>query len=315
MLSDLPRPRASRRDAGRQRAVHAQDAFAALDQKPLQRARDMPAVLDRPHAFLAQAARPRAAVPRRPLAPDRTVCSPNNSPDVADTAAIVCERLWVSAPSTIMTFVHLHLDRVGHPADTACSGRCHAPIKSRPGIHDRRRATQRKAVRPRAADSLKESQLAAGRGAFTVRRTSPTRRIQTASLEALVPRLPQGSSGLAARPGARRAAVDVPKQQRPFRARAGAREQIEDLARCEPVCCPFLEYDVETTNDEVIFTVTNPSTGMERAGADVTLDAFDVLPTTRALATRACWSGSPTAAFTSARRARTGESCVSPRHP
>src|SRR4051812_50184964 len=35
---------------------------------------------------------------------------------------------------------------------------------------------------------------------------------------------------------------------------------------------------------------------MERADADVTLDAFDVLPTTRALATRACWSGSPTAA-------------------
>jgi hypothetical protein len=54
--------------------------------------------------------------------------------------------------------------------------------------------------------------------------------------------------------GARRAAVDVPEQQRPFRARAGAREQIEDLARCEPVCCPFVEYGVETTNDEVIFT-------------------------------------------------------------
>jgi hypothetical protein len=76
-----------------------------------------------------------------------------------------------------------------------------------------------------------------------------------------------------------------------------------------------LEYGVEATNDEVIFTVTNPSTGMERADADVTLDAFDVLPTTRALATRACWSGSPTAAFTSARRARTGGSCVSARHP
>jgi len=72
-----------------------------------------------------------------------------------------------------------------------------------------------------------------------------------------------------------------------------------------------LEYGVETTNDEVIFTVTNPSTGMERADADLMLDAFDVLPTTRALATRACWSGSPTAAFTSARRARTGGSRVS----
>ena len=29
---------------------------------------------------------------------------------VADTAAIVCERLWVSAPSTIIDLVHLHFD-------------------------------------------------------------------------------------------------------------------------------------------------------------------------------------------------------------
>jgi hypothetical protein len=86
---------------------------------------------------------------------------------------------------------------------------------------------------------------------------------------------------------------------RSSRGRSGpgrARERIEDLARCEPVCGRFLECGVETTNDAVIFTVTNPSTGMERADADVTLDAFDVLPTTRAPATRACWSGSPTAA-------------------
>jgi hypothetical protein len=42
----------------RQCAVNAQHAFAALDQKPLQRPRDMPAVFDRPHAIVAQAARP-----------------------------------------------------------------------------------------------------------------------------------------------------------------------------------------------------------------------------------------------------------------
>ena len=36
------------------------------------------------------------------------------------------------------------------------------------------------------ADSLKESQLAAGRGAFTSRRTSPTSQIETASLAAAV---------------------------------------------------------------------------------------------------------------------------------
>ena len=49
------------------------------------------------------------------------------------------------------------LDWVGHPADTACSGRCHAPIKSRQGIHDRRRATQRKAVRPDGRQPERES--------------------------------------------------------------------------------------------------------------------------------------------------------------
>jgi hypothetical protein len=29
---------------------------------------------------------------------------------LAETAAIVCERLWVSAPSTIIDLVHLHFD-------------------------------------------------------------------------------------------------------------------------------------------------------------------------------------------------------------
>src|SRR3954470_22307352 len=47
------------------------------------------------------------------------------------TAATVCERVWVSAPSTIMALVLLYLDRDGHLADTACWRRCHASIKSR----------------------------------------------------------------------------------------------------------------------------------------------------------------------------------------
>ena len=169
--------------------MHAQNTFAALDQKSLQRPGDMPAVLDRPHALGAQATRPAQAVPAAPLAPDRTVCSPSSSPDVAQTAAIVCERLWVSAPSTIMTFVHL--DSTGLDTRRTRLARGDATLLSShaKGLHDRRRATQRKAVRPPAADSLKESQLAAGRGAFTVRRTSPTPRIQTASLKgAVVPR-------------------------------------------------------------------------------------------------------------------------------
>jgi hypothetical protein len=62
----------------------------------------------------------------------------------------------------------------GRPADTACWGRCHAPIKSRRNIPDRRRATQRKVVRPNGRQPERES-ARAGRGAFTSRRTSPTK--------------------------------------------------------------------------------------------------------------------------------------------
>jgi hypothetical protein len=54
-----------------------------------------------------------------------------------------------------------------------------------PDIPDRRRATKQKEVRPSPADSLKESQLAARSGPSPPRRTSPTTRIETASLEAI----------------------------------------------------------------------------------------------------------------------------------
>src|SRR3954465_11020451 len=54
-----------------------------------------------------------------------------------------------------------------------------------PDIPDRRRATQQTEVRPSPADTLKESQLAARSGPSPPRRTSPTTRIQTASLNAI----------------------------------------------------------------------------------------------------------------------------------
>jgi hypothetical protein len=44
-----------------------------------------------------------------------------------------------------------------YPADMACWGRCHAPIKSRRDIPDRRRATQRKPVRPTGRQRESES--------------------------------------------------------------------------------------------------------------------------------------------------------------
>ena len=59
-----------------------------------------------------------------------------------------------------------------------------------------------------------------------------------------------------------------------FRAAPGVREQVEDLARREAACCPFLEYRVETTGEDVIFTIANAVTGGDRTEAAVTLGAF-----------------------------------------
>jgi hypothetical protein len=54
--------------------------------------------------------------------------------------------------------------------------------------------------------------------------------------------------------------------------RADAREQVEDLARREHACCPFLDYRVEAAGDEVVWTITSPS-----AGGVATIDAFHAL--------------------------------------
>jgi hypothetical protein len=63
-----------------------------------------------------------------------------------------------------------------------------------------------------------------------------------------------------------------------FRADAGTREQVDDLARREHACCPFLDYHVETAGDQVIWTTTNAAAGEERVAVDVILDAFHALP-------------------------------------
>ena len=63
-----------------------------------------------------------------------------------------------------------------------------------------------------------------------------------------------------------------------FRADPGTREALEELARREAACCPFLDYRVETAGDEVIWTTTNTVTGDARAAIDVFLDALHALP-------------------------------------
>jgi hypothetical protein len=63
-----------------------------------------------------------------------------------------------------------------------------------------------------------------------------------------------------------------------FRADGRTREAVEDLARREAACCPFLDYRVETVGDEVIWTISNPVSGDAHASVDVILDAVHALP-------------------------------------
>ena len=113
--------------------AHAHDPLAAREQEALERAGDVPAVLDRPHPLAAEAARPDAAASsnerrlaaHRPLAEQR-----GRSP--RRPRATVCERLCVSAPITIIrTVPSLGSLTNGSPADTSQSGRCHAPYLCR----------------------------------------------------------------------------------------------------------------------------------------------------------------------------------------
>ena len=60
-----------------------------------------------------------------------------------------------------------------------------------------------------------------------------------------------------------------------FRAAPGLLEHIEDLARREEACCPFMEYRVESAGDEVSFTFINPG----RADIEPVLDAVYALVT------------------------------------
>ena len=57
-----------------------------------------------------------------------------------------------------------------------------------------------------------------------------------------------------------------------FAFRADAAEAIEDLARREAACCPFLDHRVETVGGEVIWTTTGD------ARASAILDTFHALP-------------------------------------
>ena len=63
-----------------------------------------------------------------------------------------------------------------------------------------------------------------------------------------------------------------------FRPDPETRQAVDDLARREAACCPFLDYRVETVGDEVIWTITNPITGDQRGSVEVILETFHDLP-------------------------------------
>jgi hypothetical protein len=63
-----------------------------------------------------------------------------------------------------------------------------------------------------------------------------------------------------------------------FRADRGTREAVNDLARREAACCPFLDSRVETVGDELVWTITSPVAGDDRVTVDAILDAFYDLP-------------------------------------
>ena len=63
-----------------------------------------------------------------------------------------------------------------------------------------------------------------------------------------------------------------------FRADDGVRELADTLTRREAACCPFVDYRVETVGDKVVWAITNPVVGEDRASVDVMLDAFYSLP-------------------------------------
>src|SRR5215207_9621219 len=181
MPSDLPRPRAWGRDADINvlctRSTRSPRSNRNRSNEPetcrqssIAHTRSLP----RPRAQRSSAA--------APLAPDWTVCSPSCSPEVDETAAIVCDRLWVSAPSTIIGLRPPPLRPGWTPGGHGLLGavpRSYQVTPKASSTGDERHSERQSGP---AADSLKESQLAAGRGAFTSRRTSPTSRIETASL-------------------------------------------------------------------------------------------------------------------------------------
>ena len=161
-----------------------QHALAALDQKPLQRPRHVPAVLKRPRPLAVEAARP----PQQ-----------GAEPAPADRDGLLAEQLAGRGRhrrDRVRTLVSVRAEHDHDPRpplDTSgadvwwtrlAARRCHASIKSRQTSPTGDERQNKRKSGPSPADSLNESQLAARSGPSPPRRTSPTARNPNSNMDA-----------------------------------------------------------------------------------------------------------------------------------
>ena len=132
-------------------------------------------------AHTRSSSKPRAqsSAATNPRSPTAMVSSPTSSPEVAPTAAIVCELLCMSAPSTIMSFVPSSRPEAD-ARRTWLAGGAATLLSSHAGPSPTGDERHSESQSGPTADSVKASQLAAGRSLTS--RPDVTGPIQTASV-------------------------------------------------------------------------------------------------------------------------------------
>ena len=158
--------------AGHQLRRDTHDAFAAREQEPLQRPRDMPAILKRPHPLTADAARPAQQLTERATRRGDRHVAQRPARRLADGRERVRALVRVRPDHD-----HLHRPLIGIDNEPIPGGHISVGAMPRsyqvtPGILGQRRATQPKKVRP-TADSMDRGQPAADREPSRPRRTPP----------------------------------------------------------------------------------------------------------------------------------------------
>ena len=184
MRSDLPRSRPARRASSHQLRRDPDDPLAAGHQNRSNEP-DTCRQSSTPRPARRRATAPSPAARGNPSSPTWTVFSPRSSPVAAAIAATVCDpcacppRTRSSARPPVSSTDSWTLGGHGLLEGAATLLSSHAE-PSRTG--DERHCERKSGPTGRQPET--ESQLAAGPGPSPARRTSPTRRIRTASLDA-----------------------------------------------------------------------------------------------------------------------------------